>query len=122
MKYLLTVLLSLIFFVSRAQFLPAFHHAPVVPSADTCISKVQIMMAKAYVDDLETRYQKAQQRIGLLEFQVQQRGERNQALESQNEGLRTDAEDYQRHRKITGWVGAVLGAAGGIIGTLIFAK
>lgn len=129
MKMILAGLLSLIFLNSNAQGFSVQaeidragrqminRHAAALP--DTCLTKAQILAAKLYVDDLEERYEKALQDISLLEFRVDQRGERIGSLESANHGLQTKVREYEKNQGVAGWVCAALGAAGGAIAMLL---
>lgn len=131
MKTILIALLSLISFVSQAQFTPFNLPGEIVKvgrtmvdrhaaaQADTCLRKSEVKAAKLYTDFLEERLQKSESETALLRFQVEQRGERNTALENMNVGLAEDVKDHKTNLKVTGWACAGGGAVIGMIITML---
>lgn len=132
MKLILIGLISLISFVSaHAQFVPFNLPGEIVKvgrkmvsrhaaaQADTCLKIAEVKAAKLYTDFLEERLQKSEAETALLRFQVDQRGERNVALENMNVGLAEQVKDHQTNLKITGWAAAGGGAIVGMIITML---
>lgn len=141
MKATIIVLLSLLSFVSSAQFVPFDLHSEIVSTgrkmvekhaaaqADTCITKADLKAAKIYSNWQETALNKSQAETALLRLQVEQRGERITAMENEKEdlrnknadlqnintGLQTAIVDCQTNHKFTGWVCGGLGVALGLI-------
>ncbi|MEI7585568.1 hypothetical protein [Runella sp.] len=127
MKPLLIALISLISFVSQAQFVPFNLPGEIVKvgrtmvdrhaaaQADTCLKKSEVKAAKLYTDFLEERLQKSQAETALLRFQVEQRGQRNEVLHTENDALKIAAVDFGKFQKTTGWVCAALGAVGAVL-------
>lgn len=118
MKTLLPLLLlSLLSFVSVAQSDSTHFRKNVQRPAivDTCVQKSEIKAAKLYTQWVEDQLSKAQTDNALLRFQVEQRGQRNEVLHTENDALKIAAVDFGKFQKTTGWVCAALGAVGAVL-------